>query len=68
MGRKIKSGVLYEEWEFGNWDELVEAAKKEAIVCGDRVDTYKDSKPPFIEIYNFHQGGARWCGTLVNKL
>lgn len=56
---KTEGGVrMNEVHEFETLDALREAAKEEAIVCGDRAE----EKGTTIEIFNWHAGGVRWKG------
>jgi len=59
VGRKIVDKIMYEEWEFDTEEELMESAKKEAVVCGDRIDKNEDGS---IRIFNYHKGSPRWVG------
>jgi len=42
----------------GTREEILEAAKKEARVCGDKLNISSNRA----EIYNWHQSGVRWVG------
>jgi len=61
--RQTKNEFMDDEWEFDTYDEMMEAAKKEAVVCGDDLNESDDKKS--VEIWNYHQQSNRWVGRVV---
>ena len=55
--RQVKNEIMYEEWEFDTQEEMDEAIKKEAHVCGDSIEGNT--------LRNYHKGGVRWRGMVT---
>ncbi len=64
VARHTKNAFMDHEWEFDTYDEMMEAAKKEAVVCGDDLNESQDKKS--VEIWNYHQSSVRWKGCLAD--
>ncbi len=60
---QTKDEFMDEEWEFGSYEEMMYAAKEEAVICGDDINESGDES--FVEIWNYHQQGVRWKGSVV---
>ena len=52
--------------EFTSPEALRDAAKQEAIVCGDEVREKEEGA--IIEIFNWHAGEVRWKGVVTKKV
>jgi len=59
LGKCVVDKFLYEEWEFDTSETLECAIKKEARVCGDKIQWNSNNEAV---IYNYHQCGIRWIG------
>lgn len=60
---QTKDEFMDEEWEFGSYDEMMEAANAEGVVCGDDINESEDKLS--VEIWNMHQQEVRWKGSVV---